>query len=316
MARALRVQYPGAIYHVLSRGDRRELIVRDDQDRAAFVRTLEQACAKTGWQVHAWCLMSNHFHVVIETPRANLAPGMKWFLGTYTQRYNARHQLRGHVFGGRYKAVLVDTRAGEYLRTVCDYVHLNPARAGLIAADDPLEQYRWSSYPHYLLPARRRPGWLRVDRLLGEHGIQRDSAAGRREFALATETIRREQLSPELIERIRRGWKFGADDFVKWLMEKVGVRTAADHQRPERDETEIARADRIVREELVARNWTEDELTNRRKGDPEKVLIAARLRKETAVTLKWIASRLQMGAWTHVTNRLYHASKAGSSVNT
>ena len=132
---------------------------------------------------------------------------MKWFLGTYTQRYNARHQLRGHVFGGRYKAVLVDTREGEYLRTVCDYVHLNPARAGLIAADDPLEQYRWSSYPHYLHPVRRQPGWLRVDRLLGEYGIQRDSAAGRREFALATETIRCEQQSPELIERIRRGWK-------------------------------------------------------------------------------------------------------------
>ena len=82
MARALRVQYPSAIYHVLSRGDRRELIVRDDQDRAAFVGTLEQACAKTGWQVQAWCLMSNHFHVAIETPRANPAPGMKWYLGT------------------------------------------------------------------------------------------------------------------------------------------------------------------------------------------------------------------------------------------
>ena len=102
MARALRVQYPGANYHVLSRGDRREEIVRDDEDRAGFVAALEQACARTGWQVHAWCLMSNHFHLVVETPRANLSPGMKWFLGTYTQRSNARHRLRGHVFGGRY----------------------------------------------------------------------------------------------------------------------------------------------------------------------------------------------------------------------
>lgn len=142
------------------------------------------------------------------------------------------------------------------------------------------------------------------------------SRVGRREFALATESIRGEQLSPEVMGRIRRGWRFGADDFVEWLMQKVSVRADAGHQRPERDETEMARAERIVREELVARNWTEGELARRRKGDPEKVLIAARLRKESAVTLKWIASRLKMGAWTHVTNRLYHASKAASSVNT
>ena len=75
--------------------------MRDDEDRAGFVAALEQSCARTGWQVHAWCLMCNHFHLVVETPRANLSPGMKWFLGTYTQRSNARHRLRGHVFGGR-----------------------------------------------------------------------------------------------------------------------------------------------------------------------------------------------------------------------
>ena len=115
MARALRVQYPGAICHVLSRGDRREEIVRDDEDRAGFVAALEQACARTGWQVHAWCLMCNHFHLVVETPRANLSPGMKWFLGSCTQRYNARHRLRGHVFGGRYSRAQRD-RQHEVLR--------------------------------------------------------------------------------------------------------------------------------------------------------------------------------------------------------
>ena len=253
MARALRIEYPGAIYHVLSRGDRREEIVRDDADRAAFVRVLEQACAKTGWEVHAWCLMSNHFHLVLETPRANLCSGMKWFLGTYTQRYNARHGLRGHVFGGRYKALLVDTREGDYLRTVCDYVHLNPARAGMIANDEALERYHWSSYRAFLLPPRQRPGWLRVDRLMGEHGIQRDSRVGRREFGLATESIRNEQLPPEVIGRIRRGWKFGADDFVEWLMNKVSVSADAGHQRLERDETE-----RHGRSELCAKSWRQE----------------------------------------------------------
>src|SRR5688572_20357053 len=98
MARKLRVEYPGAIYHVLSRGDRRENIFLSDDDRLLFLRTLEETCEKTGWFVLAYCLMRNHFHLVIETPRANLVAGMKWFLGTYTARFNRRHKQFGHLF--------------------------------------------------------------------------------------------------------------------------------------------------------------------------------------------------------------------------
>src|SRR5216117_2272504 len=127
VARKLRVQYPGAIYHLMNRGDRREPIFKDDADRTRFLETLGQCCAKTEWQVHAWCLMNNHFHLVIETPKANLVAGMKWFLGTYTARFNRRHKLFGHLFSGRYKALLVDGSGKGYLKRVCDYVHLNPA---------------------------------------------------------------------------------------------------------------------------------------------------------------------------------------------
>jgi REP element-mobilizing transposase RayT len=108
MARKLRVEYEGAIYHVMNRGDRREAIFKDDKDRQLFLETLGQACTKTDWQVHAWCLMGNHFHLVVETPQANLVAGMKWFLGTYTGRFNRRHKLFGHLFSGRYKALIVD----------------------------------------------------------------------------------------------------------------------------------------------------------------------------------------------------------------
>src|SRR5271163_5041829 len=108
MARKLRVQYPGAIYHVMNRGDRRERIFKDEGDRKLFLETLDEACGKTGWQVHAWCLMPNHFHLVIETPQANLVAGMKWLLGAYTGRFNIRHKLSGHLFAGRYKALIVD----------------------------------------------------------------------------------------------------------------------------------------------------------------------------------------------------------------
>src|SRR5437870_645726 len=98
MPRKLRIQHPSPTYHFTNRGDRREKIFADDQDRERFLKTLAQTCEKTGWQVHAYCLMSNHFHLVLETPQPNLVAGMKWFLGTYTTRFNRRHREFGHLF--------------------------------------------------------------------------------------------------------------------------------------------------------------------------------------------------------------------------
>ena len=174
MARKLRLQYPGAIYHVMNRGDQREPLFKDDADRKRFWETLGEAGVKTAWQVHASCLMPNHFHLVVETPQANLVAGMKWFLGTSTSRFNRRHKLLGHLFSGRYKALIVDGRGNGYLRTVCDSVHLNPVRAKLLTDQPFLSEYPWSSYPEYLQATSKRPGWLRVDQLLGELGIGRD----------------------------------------------------------------------------------------------------------------------------------------------
>ena len=98
----MRVQYFAAIYHVMSRGNRRERIFIEDQDRRKFLQMLGEACQKTGWQVHAYCLMGNHFHAVVKTPQPNLVDGMKWFWGTYTSRFNRRHRVVGHLFSGRY----------------------------------------------------------------------------------------------------------------------------------------------------------------------------------------------------------------------
>ena len=198
MPRPLRVEYAGAIYHVMNRGNRRERIFRNPEDYRLMLETLDEACQKTGWQVHAWCLMSNHFHLVIETPRPNLVFGMKWLLGVYTKRFNIRHKTCGHLFAGRYKALPVDGSGTGYLRTVCDYVHLNPARAKLVKPELPLESYAWSSYGYYIAEPVRCPPWLRVDRLMGEFGIPRDSKAGRQEFAARMEARRKEE------ERIRR----------------------------------------------------------------------------------------------------------------
>ena len=167
MARKLRFEFPGAIYHVLNRGDRKEPIFLADSDREQFLATLAEACRKTDWQVHTYCLMANHFHLVMETPKGNLVAGMKWFLGTFTARFNREHGLCGHLFSGRYKALVVDAGSPGYMATVCEYVHLNPARAGMLRPEDPLRAYPWSSYPAYLVPAASRPPWVRVDRVIG-----------------------------------------------------------------------------------------------------------------------------------------------------
>jgi REP element-mobilizing transposase RayT len=305
MARKLRVEYPGGIYHVMSRGDRREPIFNDDQDRELFLETLGQACAKTGWQVHAYCLMPNHFHLVIETPQANLVAGMKWLLGTYTGRFNRRHKLFGHLFSGRYKAVVVDGSGNGYLKTVCDYVHLNPTRAKLLNPEQKLASYPWSSLKSYGESRRKRPPWLRTDRLLGEHGIPVDSKEGRREFRRRMELRRAAEDDPSQIKKLQRGWCLGSEPFRQGLLGQMKERVGEHHYGEERAQTETAQAEQIVQAGLKQLGWKEADLGQRPKGDREKLKLAVRLRRETAVTVKWIAQRLRMGTWTHLNHLLY-----------
>jgi REP element-mobilizing transposase RayT len=195
MARQVRIEYAGAVYHVMARGNHGQPIFADDLDRTAWLNTLGQACEKTGWRIHAWVLMRNHYHLLVETPEANLVAGMKWLQGTYTLRYNSRHAVFGHLFQGRYKALVVDGAAGNYLGVVSTYIHLNPARAGLVSAGGAqLAGYRWSSYPWYLKSRRQRPEWLVTDRVLGNlgygpedrHGYAADLEGGVLEWGIRT----------------------------------------------------------------------------------------------------------------------------------
>jgi hypothetical protein len=256
-------------------------------------------CERAGWQVHAYCLMGNHFHLVVETPQPTLVAGMKWFLGTYTQRFNARHRMRGHLFEGRYKSLLVDGSDDMYSRVVCDYVHLNPARAGLIGEGKSLADYAWSSFPEYLKPTKRRVGWLRVDRLFGEWGIRRDNSKGRREFGeiMAARCREEDHAEEELWKGIRRGWKFGAEDFVERLvgMGQGGTGNAAIHLSEALEETMEEKARVIVREFLKSRGIGLDEFRRLRKGHPDKIALAGELRKSTTMTMAWIAEELNAG---------------------
>lgn len=312
MARKLRVEYPGAIYHVMSRGDHREPIFRDETDRRCFLATLAEACRKTDWQIHAFCLMGNHFHVVVETPPGNLVGGMKWLLGVYTSRFNRRHKLFGHLFSGRYKSLVVDGSGKGYLKTVCDYVHLNPARAGLIAAEAALAAYDWSSYPQYLQAPEVRPAWLRTDRLLGEWRIPEDSAAGRAAFAAMME-VRRASALDEEFKPVPRGWGLGSETFREELLAQVSEQRGAWHYGAELMESAEVKAERLVCAELDRLGWAEADLAGRRKGDRTKLKLAAMLRAKTTVTLEWIAKRLGMGTRGHLTHLLYHHERAAAA---
>jgi len=162
MTRPLRIEFPGAIYHVTSRGNARRKIFLDDADREAFLTTLAWVVERFKWICHAYCLMDNHFHLMIETPEPNLSRGMRQLNGVYTQSFNRRHRKVGHVFQGRFKAILVER--DSYLLELARYVVLNPVRAKMVKVPD---DYAWSSY-RATLGLAPVAGGLSIDWLLGQ----------------------------------------------------------------------------------------------------------------------------------------------------
>ena len=195
------------------------------------------------------------------------------------------------------------------MRTVCDYVHLNPVRAKLLKSGQRLLEYPWSSFGLYLAAPAHRPGWLRVDRLLGEHGIQHDDAAGREEFERRMEQRRAEPGDGEQWKTIRRGWCLGPAEFKAGLLERMEGKLGEHHSGELKRESATAKGERIIGEELKRLGWKEDELSRRRKSDPCKLAMAARLRRETTLTMSQVAERLRMGSWKSLNAKLNHWRK-------
>jgi REP element-mobilizing transposase RayT len=163
-----------------------------------FLETLGEMCVRTGQRVHSYVLMGNHYHLLVETPEPNLVAGMKWLQGTYTQRFNRRYRLSGHLFQGRYKALPVEDarEKDDYFAAVSEYIHLNPARAGLLgAAAGGLESYRWSSYPQFV-GSRALPGWLCRAEVFGRLQLPDEGAGSRRRFGAWMAQRVREAMGP------------------------------------------------------------------------------------------------------------------------
>jgi|PersoiStandDraft_1058852.scaffolds.fasta_scaffold07155_4 putative transposase len=259
MSRALRLEYEGAVYHVTSRGNERAAIFRDDMDRARFLEIVGRVASHLGWIVHAYCLMGNHYHLLLETPRGNLSPGMQRINGRYTQFFNRRHRRVGHLLQGRYKAIHVEKE--EHLLELCRYVVLNPVRARLV---EQARDWRWSSYP---ATAGRTPPpkWLEVDWTLSQFGRRRKLA--RRIFERFVADGRRAQ-SP--LKKVRHQIYLGGESFMMEMEARLkGI--AAGEDIPERQRSPSPPSIEAVRKAVAGQFGVAEADLSRSRGGEDKM---------------------------------------------
>lgn len=205
MARAWRIEFDGALYHVLSRGNEQRDIFLDDQDRTRFLETVGEMSERYEIDIFAYVLMSNHYHLLLKTNRSNLSKGMQWMGLSYTRRFNNRHFRSGHLFQGRFKSIIVENDA--YLVRLSCYIHRNPLRANMV---ERLAEYRWSSYPVYAY-GHKGPEWLKTDVILSQFGGLKSHQAYREKVQRYSEEEKR------LLEDLKHGIILGTSEFVKKL---------------------------------------------------------------------------------------------------
>jgi len=294
MPRKLRIEYEGAIYHVISRGNYRSAVFARETTKQAFLRCLDEASQKAGWVVHAWCVMSNHYHLCVETPRPNLVEGMRWLQSTFAIRFNRLRKERGHLFQGRYKALLV---APEAVGAVCHYVHLNPVRAGLVPTAE-LPKYRWSSIPDFLAP-KLRPRWLSVVAALIDAGGLDDTPAGRARYLEYLELLQQDEPAKRELgfAEMSKGWAIGTRDFRKELIQ-VHAHLAKALSTGEGSPREIAQElwEERLSAYLHALGKKPEHIFHEPKGADWKVVLAATMKQQTTASNPWLARHLHMGS--------------------
>lgn len=283
------------VYHVLNRGNYRSAIFATDRTKIGFLQCLRETCERNGWIVHAWCLMSNHYHLAISTPRANLVDGMRWMQGTFAVRFNRLRDERGHIFQGRYKSLVVDPDEG--LGPLCHYIHLNPVRAGLCRTPG-LGTYRWTSMP-WLLSPRLRPRWYDPGPALRHAGDLTDGLAGHRQYRAYLEWLAEDEPAQkrQRFDGMVTGWCIGAEEFTKSILRQhrelvgQGPRLAMEMQAAREAIWHDALA-QVLRE--LGR--TPAELTSAGKSAPWKLAAAAALKARSTAVNRWLAAHLQLGS--------------------
>ena len=306
MARKLRLEFPGAIYHVLNRGNYRAFVFKSAGAKQAFEECVFAACARSGWLLHAFVIMGNHYHLAVETPQGNLVAGMQWLQSTFANRFNQLRGERGHLFQGRYKALLVEE--GTALGLLCHYLHLNPVRAGIVSAGR-LGEYRHSSF-WYLNHPKLRPEFLRCQSALREAGALADTPAGWRAYAdhLAWQAEEGPAGKSKAYVSMSQGWALGGKDFKQTLLQDQAV--AADTRAWESDGVREVRAAQwqAVLDRLRQRLPVQ-EMQNPRKSAPWRVRLAAQMKAATDASNGWLAAQLGMGSAVYLSKHVGLARK-------
>jgi putative transposase len=312
MARKVRIEYAGACYHVINRGNYRSWIFESEGARKSFLKCLVECCLAQGWRLHGWVLMGNHYHLCLETPEANLVEGMKWLQGTFANRFNRFRKVNGHVFQGRYKAILLEADA---VGAVCNYIHLNPVRAGLVAAAE-LENYAASSF-HQLWHPSKRWSFLEVSRVLEEAGGLADTPKGRRSYRdyLVWLSEDDEAMKRMGFDRMCRGWVLGSKDFRKAVLNDLADEVSLRVVEAEAEEIREPHWERRLRLGLEALGKSEADLSSGRKGSDWKVALARYMRESCLVPNKWLAERMNMGTAKSVSSRVSLHRRSGSRLD-
>jgi putative transposase len=296
MARKLRLQYEGAVYHVINRGNYRRDVFETADKAKAFEECLFEAGARMGWKLHAYVLMRNHYHLALETPQPNLVEGMHWLQSTFATRFNRFRQERGHLFQGRYQALVVEP--GDALRRVVDYIHLNPVRAGLVPVEQ-LVDFRWSSLRRFVRGGR--PECLCADWRSEDNAEAWSRYCGALEDLAGDQAAQTEQGFGEM----SRGWAIGTAGWRKAV--------AQDHRQlaltpglPQKELKELKQAEweRVLAELLIQVGKTRKDAAEDWKSADWKVSIAEAMRRNTTATNRWIAAELHMGAANSVSQYL------------
>jgi len=208
VSRPLRIEYPGAFYHVTSRGNERKMVFQSTRDREKYLTYLESAHDRYGAIIHVYCLMGNHYHLLLETPRGNLSRVLHHINRAYTTYFNIKRGRSGHLFQGRFKGILVEKDA--YCKELSRYIHLNPVRAGMVKSPS---EYQWSSYRSFI-GKDKKPDWLTTELVLGDFGGEgRKGYRGYREYVERRET--KELESP--FKRVIASTFLGSEEFVNWI---------------------------------------------------------------------------------------------------
>jgi len=302
MPRPLRIEFKGGIYHVINRGNYRSNVFATEDAKNALLTALDETATKLGWQIHAWVVMSNHFHIALQTPRGNLVEGMKHWQATFATRFNRLRQERGHIFQGRYKSLLVDPSS---LGSLCHYIHLNPVRAGACSVAE-LKKSPWSSCREISRKSQRKR-WLNPSAALNHAGQLADSPAGHRRYWRYLDLLNKDKETQRELKfsEMSKGWVLGTEKYKRKLLEhKLGDRKSRVDKASGLQSAQEAAWHTLSNKLLRRLKRSARDLGTAPKSADWKLAIAAAMKQQTTVSNRWLGDTLNMGSLHEVSRRV------------